>query len=42
MTSKLGMDEDQATNWYHVFIFFVYFTPIFGGLLADSYLGKFR
>lgn len=42
MTSKLGMSEHQATNWFHVYIFLVYFAPIFGGLLADSWLGKFK
>lgn len=27
---------------YHAFTMFVYFFPVFGAILSDSYLGKFR
>lgn len=26
---------------YHLFVFFVYFAPVFGAIIADSWLGKF-
>jgi len=37
----LGFTEDDATALIHLFIFFSYFTPLMGGFLADSVLGKF-
>lgn len=36
------MTEAQANVWYHTFSSAVYFTPIFGALLADILLGKYR
>lgn len=36
------MTEAQAKVWYHNFSSAVYFTPIFGALLADIFLGKYR
>jgi len=36
------MTEEQAKVWYHNFSSAVYFTPIFGALLADIFLGKYR
>jgi solute carrier family 15 oligopeptide transporter 1 len=38
----LGYSDDDATVVYHVFVFLCYFFPIFGAMLADSLLGKFR
>ncbi len=35
------MNPEQAKTWFHLFTFAVYFTPIFGGLLADIFLGKY-
>ena len=34
--------EDLATSLYHGFVFFCYFTSLFGAYLADSFLGKFK
>ena len=36
------MTEEKAKFWYHVFTTAVYFTPIFGALLSDYLLGKYR
>ena len=35
------MGPEQAKAWFHFFTFAVYFTPIFGGLIADIFLGKY-
>jgi len=34
--------EHQADAWYHTFVSFVYFLPIFGAILADAVMGKYR
>jgi solute carrier family 15 oligopeptide transporter 1 len=34
--------DDDATVIYHAFVMMCYFFPIFGAMLADSLLGKFR
>lgn len=39
---KLGYEEDDATVLYHAFSMMVYFMCIFGGVLSDVWLGKFR
>ncbi|MGB1241526.1 MAG: POT family MFS transporter [Chitinophagales bacterium] len=36
------MTESQAKYWYHLFVMLTYFLPIFGALLADIFLGKYR
>ena len=36
------MTEPQAKFWYHTFNWAVYFTPVFGALIADAWLGKYR
>ena len=36
------MGEAEAKKWVHLFIGAVYFTPLFGALLADLWLGKYR
>jgi POT family proton-dependent oligopeptide transporter len=36
------MTEENAKTWYHLFTSAVYFTPLFGALLADIFLGKYR
>ncbi|OQV15159.1 Solute carrier family 15 member 2 [Hypsibius exemplaris] len=33
--------DSNATTIYHAFMVFSYFTPIFGAMLADGYIGKF-
>ena len=36
------MTREQADAWYHTFVSAVYFLPIFGAILADAVIGKFR
>ena len=38
----LGFNENQSTVYYHAFAMLCYFTPVFGAILADTYLGKFK
>jgi len=40
--NKLHFDEHSATAIYHGFSMCCYFTPIFGAMLADMVLGKFK
>ncbi|XP_076311823.1 solute carrier family 15 member 1-like isoform X2 [Tachypleus tridentatus] len=42
LTLILLYDDNTATMIYHLFSMGCYFTPIFGAMLADSLLGKFR
>lgn len=42
LKNKLGYSEDDATVQYHEFTILVYFMCIFGGILSDVWLGKFR
>lgn len=39
---KLGYSEDDATVIFHGFIMAVYFLCIFGGIVSDVWLGKFK
>lgn len=41
-TQILMFSESKSKTIYHSFIFFVYFAPIFGAIIADSKFGKFR
>ena len=36
------MSENEAQGYFHLFVSAVYFMPIFGALLADGVLGKYR
>jgi POT family proton-dependent oligopeptide transporter len=36
------MDETRANQWNHYFNTVVYFTPLFGSLIADIFWGKYR
>ena len=36
------MNEEEAKYWQHLFIFAVYFFPLFGAIIADGFLGKYR
>lgn len=36
------MNEPQAKEWFHFFKSAVYFFPIFGALLSDIFLGKYK
>lgn len=38
----MGYEENDATILYHGFTMIVYFMSIFGSILSDVYLGKFR
>lgn len=42
LTSILQYDEDESTIIYHLTVFLAYFSPIFGAIISDSYLGKFK
>lgn len=42
LRNVLLYSDDDATVIYHVFAMFCYFFPIFGAMLADTLLGKFR
>lgn len=42
LTRKLIYDPDAATMIYHIFNMLVYFTCIFGAIIADSWWGKFN
>lgn len=42
LTNSLQFDKDVATAIYHSFIMLCYFMPIFGAILADGYLNKYR
>merc|ERR1719309_850654 len=39
---KLHLTEDKSTVIYHTFAMLCYFTPIFGAMIADQLLGKFK
>ena len=36
------MQENEAQGYFHLFVSTVYFMPLFGALLADGLLGKYR
>jgi len=36
------MTDEQAKTWFHGFVTAVYFFPIFGAVIADAFLGKYR
>lgn len=36
------MNEEQAKGWFHLFVSAVYFLPLFGALISDGLLGKYR
>ncbi|MCG7982279.1 MAG: POT family MFS transporter [Candidatus Thiodiazotropha lotti] len=36
------MNEEEAKGWFHLFVSAVYLTPLFGALISDSLLGKYR
>lgn len=38
----LHWDDDLSTSIYHAFSGLCYFTPVFGAIIADSWLGKFK
>ena len=42
LTQYLLFEASKATAAVHIFVMFAYFTTVFGAILADSYLGKFK
>ncbi|XP_023224622.1 solute carrier family 15 member 1-like isoform X1 [Centruroides sculpturatus] len=42
LVNIIRYDDDTATTIYHTFSMGCYFTPIFGAMLADSFLGKYK
>ncbi|XP_054012778.1 peptide transporter family 1 isoform X1 [Hylaeus anthracinus] len=42
LRNYLNYNDNTSTAIYHVFTMFAYFFPVFGAILADSLLGKFR
>ena len=40
MTKHLDMSQEYASLVYGAYAAFVYFTPVFGGMVADRWLGK--
>jgi POT family proton-dependent oligopeptide transporter len=36
------MSDSEAQGYFHLFVSATYFTPFFGALLADGWLGKYR
>ena len=34
--------DNEAQAWNHLFVASAYFFPIFGGILADAFLGKYK
>ncbi|XP_059475770.1 solute carrier family 15 member 2-like [Neocloeon triangulifer] len=39
---SLDFSENAATTVYHAFLAVCFFTPIIGGIVADSWLGRFK
>ncbi|XP_076679863.1 peptide transporter family 1 isoform X2 [Andrena cerasifolii] len=42
LVNQLNYESHSATSIYHAFMMLAYFFPLFGAVLADSMLGKFR
>ncbi|XKL68927.1 hypothetical protein PGB90_006696 [Kerria lacca] len=42
LTNSLNYDTNTSTILYHIFAMLCYFFPLFGAILADSFLGKFK
>ena len=42
LTTMLQLSDERATAIYHAFNMFCYFSPLFGAIIADSFLGKYK
>ena len=42
LTFQLNVSEDSATAVFHLYTFLAFFMPLFGSMIADSYIGKFK
>lgn len=36
------MSDAEGKYWYHIFVMFTYFFPIFGAIISDIFWGKYR
>lgn len=42
LTRVLALGDDTATAVFHSFLMLCYFTPLFGAMIADGWVGKYR
>ncbi|XP_073975440.1 peptide transporter family 1-like isoform X1 [Rhodnius prolixus] len=42
LSQALRYSETTSTVIYHTFVMLCYFTPVLGGIMADSWLGKYK
>jgi len=42
LRNYLKWDDDTSTSVYHAFTVLAYFFPVLGGIIADSYWGKYK
>ncbi|XP_014274045.1 peptide transporter family 1 isoform X4 [Halyomorpha halys] len=42
LKDSLQYSENNATIIYHMFVMLCYFSPVFGGIMADAWLGKYN
>ena len=42
LTQFIKVDENSATSIYHAFTMLCYFSPLFGAILADGFIGLYR
>ena len=42
LTRTLALGDNAATAVFHSFLMLCYFTPLFGAMIADGWLGKYR
>ncbi|KAM7348691.1 peptide transporter family 1 isoform 2-T2 [Cochliomyia hominivorax] len=42
LSRQLNYSDDTATVIFHIFTMFVYFLCVFGAIISDSWLGKFK
>lgn len=42
LTTQLTFDNDEATLIYHSYMMLTFFVAIFGAIVSDSWLGKYR
>ena len=42
LTQWLTYSDDTATVIFHSFVMLCYISPLFGAMLADGYIGKYR
>lgn len=42
LSQELGLSKNNATAIFHGFSMLCYFTPLFGAMLADGWIGKYR